>query len=87
MKNLLLILILILPFTVHAADAPLFISTYVSKIKNVKNAKEAMIYFNNEKALASQALNVSEPSHQTYVKELPNGTFNVRFIFRKRKDK
>lgn len=83
MKRLLLILLLI-SSPLSAAELA---NLYVTEIKNFKNANAAMIFFNDEKVLASQYLNVYEPAYQTIIKEKRDGTFDVRYIFYKRKDK
>lgn len=64
-------------------DLKISTSQTYTVIKKVRNAKEALILFNNEKALANEKLKAYELDHQTFVRELENG-YEVKFVFKKK---
>jgi len=66
-----------------SADLKISTSQTYTVIKKVRNAKEALILFNNEKALANEKLKAYELDHQTFVRELENG-YEVKFVFKKK---
>lgn len=74
----------LLPSQNYTASEDLKISpqTY-TVIKKVLNAKEALILFNNEKALANQKLKSYELDHQTFFREVEGG-YEVKFVFKKK---
>lgn len=65
-----------------SADLKISPQTY-TVIKKVLNAKEALILFNNEKALANQKLKSYELDHQTFIREIEGG-YEVKFVFKKK---
>lgn len=66
-----------------SADLKLLPSQTYTVIKKVLNAKEALILFNNEKALANQKLKSYELDHQTFIREIEGG-YEVKFVFKKK---
>ena len=83
MKTLIFIFTLIFLNICHAADKPLHAFEY-RVIRIVQNAKAAMILFNDEKINAIKRLKSEDLNYAQYVKELPNGTYEVVFIWSKK---
>lgn len=84
MKTLIVIFTLLLLNVSYAADYPLQISVYkVTRV--VQNASAAMILFNDEKINAIKKLKSENLNYTQNVKELPNGKYQVTFIWSRKK--
>lgn len=81
MKTLIFILALFSFLNIsHAADKPLHLKEY-RVVRVVQNAKAAMILFNDEKINAMKKLNSEDLNYAQQVKELPDGKYEVIFIW------
>jgi len=81
MKTLIFFLVFMYSLNIcYAADKPLRAFEY-RVVRIVQNAKAAMILFNDEKIKAIKRLKSEDLNYAQYVKELPNGTYEVVFIW------